>query len=122
MGQKKKLSDHPSIHPFHPSVNIKNRGRKKRPVSARQVETQKMKMGGDMAGRLVPRGGRSDGFSTVRARVSTVRARVGTARARLGAARAGLGAVRARLGAVRARLGAVRARLGRVSGFAAKKI
>ena len=58
-----------------------------------------------LAGRLVPRGGRSDGLSTVRARLGTARARLGTARARLVTARARLGTVRARLGTVRARLG-----------------
>ena len=82
--KKKKLSDHPS-HPIpsHPSHPI------------RQCK---------LAGRLVPRGWRSDGLSTVRARLGTVRARLGTARARLGTARARLGTVRARLGTVRARL------------------
>ena len=57
-----------------------------------------------LAGRLVPRGWRSDGLSTVRARLGTVRARLGTARARLGTARARLGTVRARLVTVRASL------------------
>ena len=65
-----------------------------------------------LAGRLVPRGGRSDGLSTVRARLGTARARLGTARARLATARARLVTARARLGTVRARLGTVRARLG----------
>ena len=60
--------------------------------------------GDKLAGRLVPRGWRSDGLSTVRARLGTVRARLGTARARLGTARARLGTVRARLVTVRASL------------------
>ena len=59
MGQKKKLSDHPS-HPSHTSI--------------RQYK---------LAGRLVPRDGRSDGLSTVRARLGTARARLATVRARL---------------------------------------
>ena len=40
------------------------------------------------AERLVPRGWRTDGLSTVRARLGTVRARLGAARARLGTVRA----------------------------------
>ena len=43
-----------------------------------------------LAGRVVPRGWRSDGLSTVRARQGTARARIGTARARLGTVRASL--------------------------------
>ena len=81
--KKKKLSDRPSIHhiPSHPIRQYK------------------------LAGRLVPRGWRSDGLSTVRARLGTARARLGTARTRLGTVRARLGTVRARLGTARARLG-----------------
>ena len=75
MGQKKKLSDHPS-HPIHPIRQYK------------------------LAGRLVPRGGRSDGLSTVRARLGTARARLGTARARLATVRARLVTARARLAGV----------------------
>ena len=86
MGQKKSWPTTQPI-PSHPSVN-------------------------KLAGRLVPRGWRSDGLSTVRARLGTVRARLGTARARLGTGRTRLGIVRARLGTVRARLGTARARLG----------
>ena len=63
MGQNKKLSDHPS----HPTI--------------RQYK---------LAGRLVPRGWRSDGLSTVRARLGTARARLGTVRARLVTVRASL--------------------------------
>ena len=92
MGQKKKV-DRPSV-PSHPIQSI---------PSIRQYK---------LAGRLVSRGWRSDGLSTVRARLGTVRARLGTARARLGTARARLGTARTRLGTVRARLGTVRARLG----------
>ena len=96
MSQKKKV-DRPSIPsiPSHPIPSIH--------PSIRQYK---------LAGRLVPRGGRSHGLSTVRARLGTVRARLGTARARLGTARTRLGTVRARLGTVRARLGTARARLG----------
>ena len=82
MGQKKKV-DRPSIPSIHPIPSI------------RQYK---------LAGRLVPRGWRSDGLSTVRARLGTVRARLGTARARLGTARARLGTARARLVTVRASL------------------
>ena len=79
LAKKKKLTDRPP-HPIHPIRQYK------------------------LAGRLVPRGWRSDGLSTVRARLGTVRARLGTARARLGTARARLGTVRARLVTVRASL------------------
>ena len=41
-------------------------------------------------GRLVPRGWRPDGLSTVRARLGAVRARLGTVGARLGTVRARL--------------------------------
>ena len=44
--------------------------------------------GDKLAGRLVPRGGRSDSLSAVRARLGTARARLGTVRARLGTVRA----------------------------------
>ena len=49
-----------------------------------------------LAGRLVPRGGRSDGLGTVRARRGTACARLATVRARLGTVRARLGTARAR--------------------------
>ena len=54
--------------------------------------------GDKLAGRLVPRGWRSDGLSTVRARLGTTGARLGTVRARLVTVRARLGTARARLG------------------------
>ena len=92
--KKKKVDrpSHPSIHPIPSHPNPTNRQYK-------------------LAGRLVPRDGRSDGLSTERARLGTARARLATVRARLGTARARLGTVRARLGTVRARLDTVHARL-----------
>ena len=90
--QKKKLTDRPS-DPSHPSHPI------------RQYK---------LAGRLAPRGCRSDGLGTVRKRLDTARARLGTVRAWLGTVRAWLGTARARLGTVYARLGTLRKKLGKV--------